>query len=594
MKANWWWRLGLTVVLVGLALYQVVPTVFFLRLEGEALRKAQESRKAFEDMLPDWAPKSKVTPGLDLQGGVQLVLGVDLQKAIADKAERVADRLRWEINDKKVAVESVTRDESGEGDHIRVVFKDKEARVKFDAELLDNYRYELQLLSRGATEMHFRISPDFLSMVRNDAIDQAVKTIRNRIDKLGVAEPSIARRGSDSILVQLPGYGNPDEAKRIIGKTAQLEFVIVEDNTRFLEAITLPAGITLQKEYYGKPDGGRGDDWYLMGEDWRAIQETLKDKLPEGKTVRFGDMKQGADGKSMYRTYIVAKRADLTGDYVTDARVAAGSPEKPQPYVALDFNPPGASLFEDLTGRNVGARMAIVLEEKVDSAPVIQQKIGGGHCQITLGGYRANEEILKEAKELALVLKAGALPAPVTIREERSVGASLGADSIVAGKWAVGIGCLLVVLFMLLYYRLGGLFADLALTLNVLFLVAVLAMFEATITLPGLAGLALTVGMAVDANVLIMERIRDELRLGKTPRAAVDAGYAKAFSAIVDSNITTLLAAAILWQYGTGPVQNFAVTLMVGITTSLFSALVVTRIMFDLYTQRPNAQSLAV
>ncbi|MBI5493387.1 MAG: protein translocase subunit SecD [Deltaproteobacteria bacterium] len=589
MKASWWWRFGLAVGFIGLACYELVPSAIYMSLDGEALKKVQASKKAFEEMLPEWAPRTKITPGLDLQGGVQLVLGVDLQKAIADKAERMTDRLRFDLNDKRIAFESVKRDESGDGDRIAVVFKDKGSREKFDDELLANYRYELTLTTRGDNELRFRISPEFLNSVRKDAVDQAVKTIRNRIDKLGVAEPSIGRRGTDGILVQLPGYGNPDEAKRIIGKTAQLEFSMVVDETRWMDSVTLPAGITLQKASYGSPPA---DDWHLLGEDKDAILAAVKGHVPETQVVRFAEVP--SDGKTLYRTYIVNKRADLTGDYITDARVAQGSPEKPQPYVALDFNPPGATLFEELTGKNVGKRMAIVLEEKVDSAPVIQQKIGGGHCSITLGGMKSAEEILKDAKELTLVLKAGALPAPVTIREERSVGASLGEDAIAKGKWAVGIGVLLVFLFMLFYYRLAGFFSDLALVVNVVFLLAILAMFEATLTLPGLAGLALTVGIAVDANVLINERIREELLLGKTPRAAVEAGYAKAFTAIFDSNVCHILSGAILWQYGSGPVQNFAVTLIIGITTSLYTALVITRLFFDWMVSDADRQTLSI
>lgn len=592
MKASWWWRFGVLVALLGVAVYQLVPTYVFFTLNAEDHAKAVGSRKAFEAMLPSWAGTSKITPGLDLQGGVQLVLGVDLQKAILDKADRMADRLSFDLKDKNIAFDSVKRDETGDGDKVTVIFKDNAARSAFDDQLLSNYRFELMLVSRGDREERFRINPDFLNSVRKDAVDQAVKTIRNRIDKLGVAEPSIARRGVDSILVQLPGYGNPDEAKRIIGKTAQLEFAIVEDNTPYLEQVTLPPNTTLERSSYGKPSGGGGQDWYLLGDDRDAMLAAIKPVLPDDRVVRFADVKK--DDKTLYRTYIVNRRADLTGDYVTDARVAQGSPEKPQPYVALDFNPPGATLFEELTGKNVGRRMAIVLEEKVDSAPVIQTKIGGGHCSITLGGAKNQQEILSDAKELVLVLKAGALPAPVTIREERSVGASLGEDAIQAGKWAVGVGVLAVLLFMLIYYRLAGLFSNIALVVNVLFLLAVLAMFEATITLPGLAGLALTVGIAVDANVLLNERIREELLMGKTPRAAIDAGYAKAFSAIFDSNVCHILTGAILWQYGSGPVQNFAITLMIGISTSLYTALTVTRLLFELSTKDPNQQTLSI
>ncbi|MCM8784101.1 MAG: protein translocase subunit SecD [Candidatus Omnitrophica bacterium] len=358
---------------------------------------------------------------------------------------------------------------------------------------------------------------------RHDAVDRALEIIRNRIDQFGVREPSILKQGVDRIVVQLPGITDRERALQIIGKTAQLEFKLISDDPELLRA-------------------------------------ALSDNIAEDYELKYLDKEP----------LLVRRKASLTGDTLIDARVSFES-QFGAPYVSLKFNSQGAKIFSQVTGENVGRRLAIVLDGVVHSAPVIRERIPSGEAQIT-GRFS-----IDEANDLAIVLRAGALPAPIKIEEERTVGPSLGRDSIRAGIFATYIGTIFVVVFMIVYYFFAGFVADLALLLNFIIVLGVLGYFNATLTLPGIAGLALSLGMAVDANVLINERIREELKTGRSLRASIATGYDKAFSAIFDSNLTTLIAAFFLFQFGTGPIKGFAITLTAGILASLFTALIVTR-----------------
>lgn len=378
--------------------------------------------------------------------------------------------------------------------------------------------------------MHLVLNVDISEIpqeARKDAVDRALEIIRNRIDQFGVREPSILKQGVDRIVVQLPGITNRERALQLIGKTAQLEFKLVAD-------------------------------------DPELLRQALSGEIPDDYELKYLDKEP----------LIIRKKASLTGDTLIDARVNFGS-QFGEPYVSLKFNAQGAKIFSQVTGENVGKRLAIVLDGVVHSAPVIREKIPSGEAQIT-GRFS-----IDEANDLAIVLRAGALPAPIKIEEERTVGPSLGRDSIRAGLFATLIGSLMVIIFMILYYLFSGFVADLALILNFLIVLGVLGYFKATLTLPGIAGLALSLGMAVDANILINERIREELKTGRSLRSSISAGYDKAFSAIFDSNLTTLIAAFFLFQFGTGPIKGFAVTLTTGILASLFTALFVTRTILE-------------
>jgi preprotein translocase subunit SecD len=419
---------------------------------------------------------------------------------------------------------------------------------------------------------------DAIKQLKEGAVDQAVKAIRNRVDKWGVSEPTIAKRGDSSILVQLPGYSNPEKAKELLGKTAQLEFKIVDDQDQTVTKMQLPPGITLDWDKYEGPGGAVVASPFLRSDDRTALSQFVQGKAPAGH--EFGIQKVEARGqKPYYRTFLLDKKQGMTGEYITDARVAFdNSPgEGNRPYVQVTFNRAGAELFGRLTAANVKKRMAIVLDDNVDSAPVIQSEIPGGICSIHLGGARPINEVLQEAKDLALVLKSGALPAPVRILEERSVGASLGPELVRRGSLAALVGLCAVLLFMFVYYRFSGFVADIALVLNGIVVLAVMALLDSTLTLPGIAGFVLTLGMAVDANVLINERIREELKLGKSLTAAVQNGYDRVFWTIFDGHVTALVAGFVIRAYGSGPVRGFATTLIIGLFASMFTSIVVTR-----------------
>jgi len=402
---------------------------------------------------------------------------------------------------------------------------------------------------RGGTHLLLELDPSKLQpgVDLNDALDRAREIIRNRIDQFGVSEPLIARQGERWIVVQMPGIKDPQRAKDLIGRTALLEFRLV-DNSPALGEIT---------------------------DKLRAKNATIEDinKYPEiAKLLPAGtQLFQGKEGQY----YLLKSTPEMTGAYLTNAKVELGG-QFGYPHVSLEFNNEGARIFARVTEANVEKNLAIVLDGVVQSAPVIRTRIPDGKAIIE-GNFS-----MDDAKLLATVLRAGALPAPVRIIEERTVGPTLGDDSIKYGVMSALIGCLAVVVFMMVYYGFSGLIANFALLLNLGLLLGMMASLHSTLTLPGIAGIALTLGMAVDANVLILERVRDELAAGKTTRLAIDAGYEKAFSAIIDSNITTLIAAALLFQFGTGPIKGFAVTLTIGIVISMFTAITVTKMIYEI------------
>lgn len=486
---------------------------------------------------PSFLPSDAIHLGLDLQGGSHLVLEVKVDKAVENHVERLKNDLTNFFRDKNISGVAVERVEN-----TQLVIKVPTASVervrgvlKTDFAVLAESKTP-QTTAAG-TEFHVTLNKEELRGVRDYAIDQSLETIRNRIDQFGVSEPIIQRQGLQNILVQLPGIQDPQRAKDIIGKTALLEFKLVDDNVN--------------------------------------PEDAVKNGAPPGRQVLYGQVGRGtAGGGSEKVPYVLEARTLMTGEYIQDARVRPGE-QLQGPYVELILNSQGGRLFEQITGANVKRRMAIVLDNNVYSAPVIQERIGGGRASIT-GSFD-----IKEARDLSIVLRAGALPAPVEIVEERTVGPSLGRDSIQQGVSSFIVGGILVVVFIIAYYKGAGLVAVVALVFNVLFMIAILAGFQAVLTLPGIAGIVLTVGMAVDANVLINERIREELRGGRAVRSAIEAGYQNALPAILDSNITTFLSGVILFQFGTGPIKGFAVTLCIGILTTVITAVYLTRVYYD-------------
>ncbi len=561
MEKSWWYKFWLILIVLVISLVYLVPTFMGVN-------------------TPEWYKKlndRRIRLGLDLQGGMHLVLGVDIDKAISDKADAFATDLESILKEKGLEFTKIERVE--DSFQINILFKNPEYAVTFEEKVLKEYP-QFTLVKRDNEKVTFDFNEQYVDNLKRTAIDQAMKTLTNRVDQFGVAERSIAKKGDNAILVQLPGLTDPERAKALLGQTAQLEFKLVEDNADIFSKYkdNLPEGITADHYTYEGKDGQIVAEYYLVSKDKEKLLNFIKDIDTRGYQIVLG--KEQRELETYYKTYVVQKKTMLTGEFITSADVFIDHEEN-RPYVGLSFDVQGAKIFEKLTGENVGRRMAIVLDNIVDSAPVIKEKIGGGHARITLGSMKSYEDLLNEANDLAIVLRSGALPAPVEILEERSVGPTLGKDSIDKGIKSIVIGTLLVLLFMMVYYRLSGFIADLALVLNLLLILAVMAFFEATLTLPGMAGLVLTLAMAVDANVLITERIREEIRAGKTPKAAIEVGYGRVFWTIFDSNLTTLISAIILFQFGTGPIRGFAVTLTIGIIASMFTAIVVTRLIMD-------------
>ncbi|MBI5026167.1 MAG: protein translocase subunit SecD [Nitrospirae bacterium] len=541
MKKNVRWRF----ILIGIT--ALLSIIFFL-----------PSTPVFQSM-PEWwkknMPNKGITLGLDLQGGLHLVFEVEGEKAVDVTAERIAASLK-EILEKKGLKAEVKKDALG------ITISPANNEIKKAVE--DNYPI-LTLIDSGGGRFLYRLSDKEINRIKDSSADQALETIRNRIDQFGVSEPTIHRQSTNEIVVQLPGVKEPKRAIEVIGKTALLEFKLLDDENPI--AAQLPASV-------------------LPGDEEKLIRE-FGPKIPIEDEILFERVVNKETGRVTKRVYLVKKQTLMTGDLLTEARVNIDTRFN-EPYVSISFNPAGAKLFEQITAANIKKRLAIILDGNVYSAPVIQDRISGGNAQIT-GTFS-----MDEAKDLAIVLRAGALPAPMKILQNVTVGPSLGRDSIDAGVKAGIIGAILVIAFMIFYYKLSGLIADFALVLNILLLLGAMASLNATLTMPGIAGVILAIGMAVDSNVLMFERMREEIRAGKTPRAAVDSGYDKAFLTIVDSHVTTLITAAVLFQFGTGPIKGFAVTLGLGVAINLFTALIGTKTVFDLINSRREVKKLSI
>lgn len=524
------WRISLICIFVLLSFLYLTPTLV-----------AQ---------LPSWwtglLPKDKIHLGLDLQGGTHLVMEVDTQKALEGSLDIVATDLEDTLNSKGLHFKRITRSGS---DKVTVALYEKGTADAVQKLLKDKYPgYEQSPIydEGGFVALDLRIDEKAAQDRKDKAVAQALETIRNRIDQFGVSEPVIQREGIDHIVVQLPGIKDPQRAIELIGKTARLEFKMVREDIPPTSAV-IPEDAELLKERTVDPTTG-------------AVTE-----IP----------------------FVLQKKSLISGDLLTDAQVRIDS-QFNQPYVAIEFNSLGAKLFDQATAANVGKRFAIVLDNNIYSAPVIRERISGGSAQIS-GNFTE-----KTAADLAIVLRAGALPAPVKIIQNVTVGPSLGQDSINKGLFAGLIGVLLVVVFMAIYYKLSGLIADLGMILNILYLMGALSALGATLTLPGIAAIVLLIGMSVDSNVIIFERIREELKLGKMPKAALDAGYDKAFLTIMDSHITTLITAAVLFQFGTGPVKGFAVSLSLGVMINLFTSLIGTKVIFDILLHKGTAKKMSI
>ncbi|MDR2574439.1 MAG: protein translocase subunit SecD [Desulfovibrio sp.] len=524
------WRLGISLLVLGVSLIFALPNM-----------------PGIPGLLEKALPQGKIALGLDLKGGIHLTLGVETDKALTNALFLAGQDLRRMAQEEKIVI---LRPRVMGGENLEFTLPRAEDEPKFK-ELFSKHFSQLGLgePQRGeAGQLRYvaRFTPDEIVRLESMTLDQALRTIRNRIDQFGVAEPDIRKQTGNRIQVQLPGISDPRRAVELLKQTAHLEFHLVREDVDPGKAV-LPAGVIVLP---------------LLEKSSVSGQENAEKRIALEKDVM------------------------LTGEDVADARPSFDRMN--QAYVMLNFNSRGGRVFEQITGENVGRGMAIVLDGKVYSAPVIRERIGGGRASIS-GSFTT-----AEAQDLAIVLRAGSLPAPVTVLEERSVGPSLGQESIDSGVRAALVGAVSVAGFMAIYYGFSGLIAVTMLSFTLIMIVAGLTGFGATLTLPGIAGIVLTIGMAVDANVLIFERIREELRLGLTPFAAVKVGFERAAISITDSNLTTMLAAVILYQFGTGPIRGFAVTLALGIAASMFTAIFVSRAIFEEWARHRGTKGLSI
>jgi len=491
--------------------------------------------------LPDWLPSKQVNLGLDLQGGSHLLLQLDTDVVVDQMLESLVDAVRDNLREQgdNVGYRDLKHSKTDVTFTLRDLADEEKARERLSvlSNIMPNGQRDTVI---SIDDGKVTLTPSETSITEriNSAVQQAIEVIRRRVDETGVNEPTIQRQGKDRILVQLPGLDNPDRIKELLGETAQLTFHLVD-----VSATNTPGG-----------------------------------RVPPG-SKRLPSVEESGP------TYIIKNRVMVSGENLEDAQATFS---QGQPVVSIRFDGLGAKQFGRATSDNVGRPFAIVLDNKIISAPRINEPILGGSAQIS-GGFA-----VQEAQDLALLLRAGALPAPMTIVEERSVGPDLGADSIAAGKVAGIIGIVAVAVFMIASYGLFGLVANVALAMNMFLIMAVLSLLGATLTLPGIAGIVLTIGMAVDANVLIFERIREEIRIGKTPLNAVESGFSRAFTTIIDANVTTGIAATILFVMGSGPVKGFAVTLLIGIISSMFTAIMLSRMLISMWMLRKRPKTLEI
>ncbi|NBC05510.1 MAG: protein translocase subunit SecD [Bacteroidetes bacterium] len=605
-------KIGSIVVFLGLTIYYLFPTIQW-QLEqrhmenmvpSERVQYQEENAAKLQNLREE-----SLSLGLDLQGGMYVTLEVGTPQLLLELAGEYADE---ELED----IIQVARDRSFEQrtDFIDEFVTEFETRNP-DGLLSRYYRSDADNITRRSSNEEITT---YLRQQRDEAVDRAMEIIRSRVDRYGVTEPSILQQGNNRIVVELPGVDDEERVRELLRGTARLEFRLLPEPEEinavkqqladyFGNQAQDQQSDSLVSDTLGQDVGQAGDEvtnllevfdlrgtnqylfGYAAGRDTSTVnrlldQEEVQSFIPRNMELMWGATPFAEDnGTELYEMIPVRNQVELTGDVISEARVAF-EPTTNAAEVSMSMNAEGARRWSRITGANIGRPVAIVLDGYIYSYPTVQNKINNGQSSISgLGG-------VEEAEDLVNILLSGALPAPLDIIEERTVGASLGEDSIQAGLYSTMFGLVVVAIFMIIYYRVGGGIADLALILNIIFILGILAAFKATLTLPGIAGIVLTIGMAVDANVLIFDRIREEMRGGKTLRAAIDNGYSNAMSAIVDANVTTFFVAIILYSFGVGPIKGFAVTLMAGIVASLFSAIVITRVVIDYLTRDKTAE----
>ncbi|MAQ14855.1 MAG: protein translocase subunit SecD [Sandaracinus sp.] len=633
MDRSWYLRFTVVILAIATAWFALWPSLDGLAADGEDI--AMPAPQWVRDVFP-----GRINPGLDIKGGLRLMYEVEVDEYIRDRRDRYSEQMVRQLgvllgilDDDEV--DSASREKLAEvqervtvqrvgGRGIRVTFADQADRDRFDNQWISDHFNDLRRSSADGLVVDLTMREDRLEELRKTAVEQAVRTVSDRIDTYGLREATVIGRETEGdLIVEVPGADEAsfDTIRELIARTARLEFKVLDDEATYvaqlpaeeIEAAGLerrsevaPAGEArpqVSTSYLvatGEPCDEADEACVDPRERLQAFIESIEvpddHQLIVSRLARSEDdqVEERTRDEESWRTYYVFRSTDVSGEDVADAAVTYDQNEGNRPVVSITFNSAGATKFEEMTGRNVKRRMAIVLDDRAESAPVIQTRIGGGRAQITLGSMLDYNKLLDEANQLVVVLRAGALPAPLSPANEQLIGPTLGRDSVAKGATGALVGVGLVILFMLIYYQVAGLVADVMVVLNLLFLLSIMAAFEATLTLPGVAAIALTIGMAVDANVLITERIREELRQGKSTRSAVDQGFKRAFWSVFDSQVTTFIAGVVLFQYGTGPIKGFAVMLMIGIVTSLFTGIFCSKVFFDWIVRGLKVERLRV
>lgn len=565
MTRSWWIRFSTLVLLVLVSTLTMVPSM--------------------TGMDPSkWVISKKINLGLDLQGGLYMVLGIDFNKVYKDEAVASVRRAENYLKEGGVTVKAGDLNLADPSDPLQAFIIESGDQSVAKQKLEEFFGYTRRLVEEKGNTLIYGLGREYKREIESTAVSKSIEVIRNRIDEFGVTEPEIVSQGVDRIVVQLPGVKDIERAKDLIGKTAKLEFRFVNDEVPEAKLAELVAKAEAAGIKYKK--GDRFSEWV------EKVNAQVKAELPANHSIYFSkEVSKVTNEITQLQPYLLENNADLTGEELQEATVRIDQQQN-RPYVGLDFKTNGAKIFEEITGKNIGRRMAIVLDGNVYSAPVIQARIAGGSAMITLGFGDYNSQ-LTEARDLALVLRAGALPVELDFQEQRVVGPSLGADAIDSAQFATLIGSALVFLAMVWYYRVSGLYASLTLVVNVLLVMACLVFVGATLTVPGIAGIALTVGMAADGNIIIYERIKEELNKGIGPKESVNIAFNKAFWTIVDANVTTALAGLCLLNFGTGPVRGFAVTLLIGIASTVYTSYFMTKLLFDWHVSKPR-QTLSI
>ncbi len=597
-KQNNGFKLGCIALFLGMTVWYLFPTVQWMLEQRHienmpAVERAEyldENRERLQNIR-----EGALSLGLDLQGGMYITLEIGIAQLVQELAGDLADESLEDII--RVAAERSDRDRTNFIDEFVREFEDRDP----NAMLSRYYRSDSENITRRSTNSEVE---SYLRGQQSNAVERAMEIVRTRVDRYGVAEPSILQQGNSRLIVELPGVDDEERVRNLLRGTARLEFRLSADADELNNAKTQIVQYFESEEYReqveeesnGNPlqevldTRGRSNyvSGYAAGQDTARVNqlmsmEDVQNLLPRNTTLMWGAQPFAQDrGMDLFELIGVRSQIEMTGDVISEASVQFDQSTNAAE-VSMTMDSEGSRRWARVTGANIGRPVAIVLDGFVYSYPTVQSKINNGRSSITgLGG-------VAEAEDLVNILLSGALPAPLEIIEERTVGASLGEASIQAGLYSIIFGLTVVALFMIAYYHVGGGIADLALILNIIFILGILAAFNATLTLPGVAGIVLTIGMAVDANVLIFDRIREELRAGKTLRAAIDNGYSNAMSAIVDANVTTFFVGIILYSFGVGPIKGFAITLMAGIVASLFSAIVITRVIIDYLTREKTA-----